>query len=77
MNYLGVYAAGVATPIALWFMLGRCLVCQRNVWRGFSIERDLVGDMQITLGVATFLVTRRPMLDRLWAMLKAAEGMRQ
>lgn len=77
MNYLGVYAAGVATPIALWFAFGRCIVCQRNVWRGFKVERDLVGDILVTFGFATLLLTPKPLVDRLWRALRAYSTMKK
>lgn len=54
--------------------MGVTFIAQSHGWRGFNAERDLL-DCKFTLGFVTFVLSRRPLLDRLWAMLSAAKEM--
>lgn len=50
-------------------------ISQTHGYRGFTIDRDLV-DVMIVCAFFTVYVSRRPLLDRLVAMLRAERKMR-
>lgn len=49
-----------------------CII-QLHGWRGFSADRDLM-DCMFVVGFVTLYVSRRPLLDKIVKLLRAAKA---
>ena len=67
------FVIGISAPLLLWLLMGAptTFMAQRHEYRGFSYAADLL-DRIFVVGWATVWFSRRPLLDRLRNMLRAA-----